>query len=255
GGTSGEWFSSCQRTNDNGYILGGSANSGISGDKTQPIWGGEYDFWIVKLDSLGNKQWDKDYGGTDRDVLYSLQQTKDGGYILGGFSNSDIGGNKTQATWGGYDYWIVKVDSLGTYQWDKDFGGTDDETLDHIEQANDGGYILIGYSESSVGGDKTEASYGVEDFWIVKTDSLGNKLWDKDFGGTSHDWFPTGFQTNDGGYVVAGESWSGINGNKTQPNWGYDDFWIIKIDSLGNYQWDKDFGGTGSEWVGCFCKT
>ncbi|MBK6642347.1 MAG: hypothetical protein IPG39_14535 [Bacteroidetes bacterium] len=80
------------------------------------------DYWIVKIDSIGNKQWDKDYGGTDFDYLYSLQQTTDGGYILGGYSSSGIGGDKTHASWGAEDYWIVKIDSLGNKLWDKVLG-------------------------------------------------------------------------------------------------------------------------------------
>ncbi len=243
GGTNEDWLYSLQQTIDGGYILGGYSRSGSNGDKTQPTWGA-WDYWIIKLDSLGGKQWDKDFGGGDYDYLYSLQQTSDGGYILGGASLSGISGDKTQPTWGAYDYWILKTDSLGNKQWDKNFGGTDYDILYSLQQTNDGGYILGGASLSGMSGDKTQPSWGDYDYWIIKTDSLGNKQWDKDFGGIDDDYLYSLQQTSDGGYILGGYSRSGISGDKTQPSWGTDDYWIIKIDSLGNKQWDKDFGGT-----------
>src|SRR4051812_22708364 len=121
----------------------------------------------------------------DNDELNSLQQTADGGYILGGWSASGIGGDKTQPLWGWQDYWIIKIDSSGTMQWDKRFGGTDIDRLYSLHETADGGYILGGYSRSDISGDKTQDTIGGIDYWIVKTDSLGNKQWDKDFGGTS----------------------------------------------------------------------
>lgn len=97
------------------------------------------------------KQWDKRLGGTSNDELHSLQQTTDGGYILGGHSQSGMSGDKTQPSWGNsFDYWIVKIDSLGLKQWDKRFGGTDDDLLTSLQQTSDGGYILgwrSGYEE------------------------------------------------------------------------------------------------------------
>ncbi|MEO8086061.1 MAG: T9SS type A sorting domain-containing protein [Bacteroidota bacterium] len=242
GGTNDDELFSLQQTSDGGFILGGWSNSGISGDKTQTMWGST-DFWIVKTDALGNKQWDKDFGGTNWDDLSSILQTSDGGYLIGGSSESGINGDKTQAGWGGFDYWIVKTDSLGNKQWDKDFGGTGDDHLFSVRQTSDGGFILGGYSVSGISGNKTQAMWGVSDYWIVKTDSLGNKQWDKDFGGTLEDDLYSIQQTLDGGYILGGTSWSGISGDKTQATWGQADYWILKTDSLGNKQWDKDFGG------------
>ncbi len=252
GGTSDDKLYSLQQTADGGYILGGASHSGISGNKTQATWGLD-DYWIVKINSLGTKQWDKDFGGTSQDLLYSLQQTSDGGYILGGKSFSGMSGDKTQPKWGLNDYWIVKIDSLGNKQWDKDFGGVNDDHLYSLQQTADGGYILGGYSQSGISGDKTQTTWGSWDYWIVKTDSLGNKQWDKDFGGTDYDYLYSIQQTADGGYILGGHSNSGISGDKTQPNWDTAtiptyDYWIIKIDSLGNKQWDKVFGGTTYDW-------
>jgi len=246
GGTFGDALTFLQQTADGGYILGGQSQSGIGGDKTENCLGGD-DFWIIKIDSLGTKQWDKDLGGTSSDFFSSLQQTTDGGYILGGYSNSGIGANKTQDSWGGFDYWIIKTDSLGNQQWDKDFGGTGYDVLYSLQQTADGGYILGGASLSGIGGDKTQPSWGDYDYWMIKTDSLGVKEWDKDFGGLQDDNAFSIQQTLEGGYILGGYSSSGISGDKTQATWGSWDYWIVKTDSQGIKEWDKDFGGTAAE--------
>jgi len=248
GGDDADNILSIQQTADGGFMLGGQSWSGNVGDKTQACWG-LTDYWIVKTDSLGNRQWDKDFGGVDFDWFYSIQQTSDHGYILGGFSSSGISGDKTQATRGLGDYWIVKVDSMGIKQWDKDFGGTDDDILYSVQQTSDGGYILGGNSLSGMGGDKSQGSRGLNDFWIVKTDSMGIKQWDVDFGGTDIDGIYSIQQTRDGGFIFGGFSNSGIGGDKTQNTWGVLDYWIVKTDSLGNKQWDKDFGGTEYDYL------
>ncbi len=232
-----------QQTKDHGYIVGGYSISKVNGDKTQPTFNSSYDYWIVKTDSLGIKQWDKDFGGSARDELDAMKQTADGGYILGGSSLSDVSGNKTQPRWGDYDFWIVKVDSSGSIQWDKDFGGDMQDAFYSIQQTKDKGYILGGHSLSGISGDKTEPSRGGRDYWILKTDSLGNKQWDKRFGGSSNDELHSVLQTVDGGYILAGNSVSGISGDKTQASWGGTDYWVVKIDSVGNKQWDKRYGG------------
>lgn len=243
GGTDGDLFTSLAPTRDGGYILGGYSISNSGGDKTQNMWGIE-DYWIIKTDSLGNKEWDKDFGGYSYDQLFSIHQTSDGGFIFGGWSFSNIGGDKTQNTKGNTDYWIVKTDSLGIKEWDRDFGGSDDDQLFSVYQTRDGGYILGGWSNSPISGDKTQASWGGHDYWIIKTDSLGVKQWDKDFGGTDEDLFFSMQPTADGGYILGGYSFSTISGDKTQDTVGASDYWIVKTDSLGIKEWDKDFGGT-----------
>jgi hypothetical protein len=247
GGTDFDYFHSFIQTADGGYILGGASRSGIGGDKTQPTWGIN-DYWIIKTDSLGNKLWDKNFGGTNYDDLYSIQQTTDLGYILGGWSASGVSGDKTQPCWGFSDYWIVKTDSLGNKLWDKNFGGTLYDFLICVQQTSDGGYILGGRSTSGISGDRTQPSQGLGDYWIVKTDSLGNKIWDKAFGGTNDDVFYSLDLTSDAGFIFGGYSFSDIGGDKSQDNWdttnATPDYWIVKTDSLGNKEWDKRFGGT-----------
>jgi hypothetical protein len=247
GGTFSDVLYSFQQTADAGYILGGRSLSGANGDKTQVTFGNSFDYWVVKTNALGVKQWDKDFGGTSDDYLYSLQQTADGGYILGGSSTSPLSGNKTQNTWGLSDYWIVKIDSLGNKIWDKDFGGTNNDYLHSIFQTADGGYLLAGYSSSDSSGDKSENTKGDFDYWIIKIDSSGNKQWDKDFGGTGDDELFSAVKTTDEGFLLGGYSYSDSSGDKTQNSWGMDDYWILKTDSLGNKQWDKNFGGTNHD--------
>lgn len=126
------------------------------------------DYWIVKLDSSGTLEWQNTIGGNGNDYLHSVQQTNDGGYILGGFSGSDISGNKTQQNLGGWDYWVVKVDSIGNIIWQKNIGGTEYDMLRQLKQTNDGGYILAGGSGSNISGDKTENCIGYWDYWVIK---------------------------------------------------------------------------------------
>jgi len=248
GGTDDDGLRTMIKTSDGGFLLGGLSSSGLNGDKTQDSWNSPLsDYWIVKVDELGNKQWDKVFGGTSADFLFSMEQTADGGFILGGISASAISGNRTQTTWGNYDYWIVKTDSLGNKQWDKDFGGTDVDWLLTVRQTPDGGFILSGSSRSGISGDKTQPCSGYSDYWIVKTDSAGNKLWDKVIGGNGNDQIGCLDLTSDGGFIIGGTSNSPISGDKTKPLWGMNDFWIVKTDSLCNILWDKDFGGTDED--------
>ena len=194
GGTGSDMLFTLQQTRDGGYLLGGLSYSGINGDKTQPALDTSSltsDYWLVKTDSLGNALWDRVYGGFQEDRLTALQQTRDGGFLLGGYSRSQAGGDKSQANWdssgNSSDYWVLKTDSSGNKLWDKNFGGTLDDQLASLQQTQDGGSILAGISISGAGGDKTQASQGNRDFWMVKLDSAGMKQWDRDYGGTGND--------------------------------------------------------------------
>ncbi|MFI5219670.1 MAG: T9SS type A sorting domain-containing protein [Bacteroidia bacterium] len=242
GGSEGDILQSIQQTTDGGYILGGYSHSNISGDKTENI-NGNFDYWIVKTDSLGSIQWQNTIGGNHTDRLYSIQQTADGGYILGGYSGSYISGDKTENCIGNWDYWIVKTDSLGNIQWQNTIGGTDDDRLFTIQQTADGGYISGGYSSSNISGDKTENSMGEDDYWIVKTDSLGQIQWQNTIGGIDVDRLTSLQQTLDGGYILGGYSWSSISGDKTENFLGGCDYWIVKTDANGNIQWQNTIGG------------
>jgi hypothetical protein len=232
-----------QQTNDGGYILGGYSVSGKSGEKTENSRGKD-DYWVAKLDSLGNVQWDKTIGGKDYDQLNSIEQTNDKGYILGGFSWSNISGEKTEDSRGMADYWVVKLDSSGNIEWDKTIGGNDFDGLYSIQQTLDRGYILGGHSSSNVSGEKTENSRGKSDYWIVKLDSNGIIEWNKTIGGNYYEDLRSCQQTNDGGYILGGSSESGKSGEKSQNGYGDWDYWVVKLNDAGNIQWDKTIGGS-----------
>jgi hypothetical protein len=246
GGDDHDYLSSIQLTTDGGYIMGGYSLSDVSGDKTENS-NGWYDFWMVKTDSTGNIQWQNTIGGSEIDWLESIQQTSDGGYILAGSSSSDISGDKTENKIGGSDYWIIKIDSVGMIQWQNTIGGSNDDFLLSIQQISGGGYILGGYSHSNISGDKTENSNGATDYWIVKTDSVGQILWQNTIGGSGYDLFYSIQYTHDGGYMLGGKSFSNISGDKTENSNGSLDYWIVKTDSVGMIQWQNTIGGNGED--------
>ncbi len=237
-----DYFQALQQTSDEGYILAGYSYSNQSPEKSENSRG-DADYWIIKLNSRGDIQWDKTIGGGYTDVLTSVQQTSDGGYILGGYSNSNPSGEKTENSRGDVDFWVVKVNNHGNIQWDKTIGGNSNDYLESLQQTTDGGYILGGSSWSDISGEKTENSRGSNDYWIVKLDNAGNIKWDKTIGGTNSDVFTSLRQTGDGGYIVGGQSLSNKSGEKTEDRRGRDDYWVIKLDPIGNIKWDKTIGG------------
>jgi type IX secretion system substrate protein len=247
GGTGTDTPSEIITTIDGGYMMLGSSNSGINGDKTQPAWGTSTDYWIVKIDSAGNKLWDKRYGGTDNDYAAKIVQLADGGYVIAGTSYSGIGGNKTQASWGSSDYWVVRIDAAGNLIWDKRFGGTDSENLQAFLLTADGNYLMGGTSRSGISGDRTENSRGFDDYWIVKIDTSGSKIWDKRYGGNQSDELMNLLETPDGGYLLGGNSSSSISPDKSQNPFGNYDFWVLKINGSGVKLWDKIYGGSDKE--------
>lgn len=248
GGSQNDWLASILPTADGGYLLGGRSNSGLSGDKSQFTKNdGDEDYWIVKINSNGDKQWDKTIGGFSFDILRSMVATADGGYLLGGESASGISADKTQAGKGSYDLWIVKVNANGDKQWDKSFGGSNIENLSQIVPTSDGGFLLAASSTSGISGDKTQAAKGEEDYWIVKINANGDKVWDKAFGGNKGEYLASVVTTSDGGFLLGGNSSSGISGDKTQNSKGESDYWIIKINANGDKQWDKTYGGSGAD--------
>lgn len=254
GGIANDKFQALQLTSDSGFILAGYSNSGIDGDKTQPCQG-EYDYWIVKTDVNGVKQWDATFGGSEDDELESIEQTTDGGYIMGGSSTSDSSGDKSQSSQGSSDYWIVKTDANGIKQWDATFGGIALDMAYSVIQTSEGGYLLGGVSASGISGDKSQESQGGLDFWIVKTDSAGVKLWDFRFGGNDDDQLNALEQTTDGGYILGGWSFSGLSGDKSQASQGGYDYWIVKINGDGQKEWDARFGGAYDDRLLCLQQT
>lgn len=233
---------------DGGFLLGGQSNSGVSGDKTEASKGNT-DYWVVKVDADGTKKWDKTFGGTELEELTSMVATTDGGFVLAGYSASPQGGNKTEPSKGSIDFWVVKIDAMGTKVWDRTFGGNGDDKLNALTATADGGLVLVGSSSSDASGDKSQASRGNTDYWVVKLKFNGEKEWDRTFGGSGRDEAFSVVANSNGSLVVGGHSSSGVSGEKSEPSKGNQelDYWVIKIDASGTKQWDKTFGGAGKE--------
>lgn len=203
-----------------------------------------------------NIEWMKDYGGSNNEYFRSVIKTLDGGYLIGGYSGSDISGLKTESRKGfNFDYWVLKLDATGVIEWQKDLGGggtnpfteLSGEVFTSVSQSGDGSYYICGYSDSPILGDKTQACYGSDDYWIVKLSSSGVVLWDKTIGGSSADRCYAISSTPDGGCVIGGQSYSGISGNKTESSRGSWDYWVVKLSASGTIDWQKTLGGTGTD--------
>jgi hypothetical protein len=257
GGDGNDRLSALISTKDGGYLLGGTTLSGKNGNKSDNLRG-EEDYWVVKITAKGKVQWDQSVGGRASDYLRDVIQTSDGGYLLGGQSNSMSNREKSDDARGAYDFWIVKLNSAGKQKWDKTYGGNSWEDFSSILETSDGGFLLGGSSVSMVSGDKTspQISYCEEecayDFWVVKTDASGNKLWDKTYGaagGEQGEMITDMAHTQDGGYLLAGFSDSGAGYDKTEPKVGHGwrDYWVLKINDQGVIQWDKTIGGEEDE--------
>lgn len=236
------------QTNDGGYLLGGDSDSPLGGDKSQGSQGLN-DYWIVKTDALGNKQWDKRFGGNSNEELFSVLQTADNGFLLGGWTQSNVNGDQTQASRGGRDYWIVRTDMNGIKLWDKRYGGPDDDEMRAMILTADGGYLLAGESRSSIGSEKSQNNHGVYDVWVVKTDALGNKLWDASYGGTDDDRLNAVQQTADGDYIFGAWTISPPGFDVSEAGKGSTDMWLVKADENGVKLWDHRFGGNDNEYM------
>nr|AIA14929.1 Por secretion system C-terminal sorting domain [uncultured bacterium] len=228
------------------YGLAGTSNSPVSGDKTQASQGGS-DYWLVKIDQTGSKLWDQRYGGSLAEELGSFIETSEGGFLLGGSSDSNAGGDKKENSRGYSDFWVVKTNAQGTVEWNKTFGGDDTDQAYSIGQAPGGTYFMAGWSFSGKSGDKTQESQGGKDYWLVTLDQQGNKVWDRTFGGSKDDELRASTFTSQGYYVLAGHSYSGKSGDKTQASQGESDYWVVAVDQEGNQVLDQRYGGNGKE--------
>ena len=283
-------------TTDNGLFMGGHSRSNSSGEKTEDSRGGR-DYWILKLDASGTIEWQRTIGGDQQDYLMDAKQTADGGYILAGYSNSGISGEKTENSQGSDDYWIIKMNATGTIEWQNTIGGDADDRAQNVEITADGGYLIAGTSDSGISGDRTVLNNGdTTDTWIVKLDENGalawqrahsyiedtsimkifrltndggyviggsdyygpsgeeyvvmkvaadgNTVWEKSYGGDNGDTLTDLILTSDGGYIAVGYSFSNASGDKTEDSRGWSDYWIVKLDADGNFEWDKTLGGS-----------
>ena len=178
-------------------------------------------------------QWYKTFGGTNYESAFKVAVAPDGGYAVLGTSDSGISGDKTTPNYGSDDGWLVRLDSRSNKLWERDFGGMDGESVRDLSASTNGGWIFVGASYSSFSGNKTSTNYGLSDYWVVRVDDQGNKLWDKTFGGSSYDEAKAVVEADNGDFIVAGYSRSGTSEVKTVPGFGSADIWLLRLTSQG----------------------
>jgi hypothetical protein len=269
GGASSDRAYSIQQTNDGGYIIAGY---------TASFGAGGYDFYLVKIDSEGNTLWTRTYGGSEWDIARCVRQTDDGGFIVAGETASFGAGHndcylvKTDSVgdtlWtrtyglapynedaysvqqtddGGYilagtfqydyvgrgltDFYLIKTDSSGNTEWEENYGGASYDRAYSVQQTSDGGYITAGF--------RLDLNAGGHNPYVVKTDNFGDIIWTRVYGGEYWDVAYSIQQTNDGGYIIAGETYSfGA---------GYNDVYIVKTDPAGDTLWTRTYGSINQE--------
>jgi len=221
GGAYDDWSMAVIQTEDSGYaIIGKTYTSGFGSD-----------VYLIKTDSSGDTIWTKTYGGTGDSCEsgYSIAQTYDGGYILAGEKSLsfDTGRNNV---------YLIKTDSYGDTIWTRTYGGEQDECGYSVAQTLDSGYVVTGCTESFGAGER--------DLYLIKTNSLGDTIWTRAYGGTDNDYGYSVAQTTDGGYIVAGKTYSFGVGTPDKEN-----VYLLKFDAFGDTVWTRTYGGTDSDYA------
>ena len=203
-------------SNDGSFVIAGY---------TRSFGAGNANILLMKTDSQGNSLWEKTFGGTGREFSYSVIQTSDNGYLITGYTTSFGAGAK--------DLYLIKTDSDGNEIWAKTYGGAALDVGRSVIETSDGYFLICGFTESF--------GAGQDDVYLIKTDSDGNEIWTKTFGGTNLDVGYSVKETRDGRYIIAGSSMS--------YSAGLADIWLIKTDTGGNQLWARNFGeSTSYEW-------
>ena len=223
GGVGDDIGRSIQKTDDGGYIIVG---------RTSSYGNGENDIYLIKTDQNGQELWSQTFGGIGGEVARSIQKTDDGGYIIAGSTNSY--GN------GGYDVYLIKTDQNGQELWSQTFGGTGNDIGRSIQKTDDGGYIISGNTNSY--------GNGGHDVYLIKTDQNGQELWSQTFGGAGGDIGRSIQKTDDGGYIISGNTYS-------YSEYGESDIYLIKTDQNGQELWSQTFGDAGYDYGWSIQKT
>ena len=214
GGSKEDWCTSALMTSDGGYLLTGwtfSFGQGLD------------DIYLVKVDSLGDTLWTRTYGDSLRNVAESMQETKDRGYILAGWRKSLKPENA--------DVYLLKIAPDGETLWSRTYGGPDTDWARFVQETRDGGFIVIGRTRSF--------GHGMADIYLLRTDSLGDTLWTKTYGDSSQEWGYSVQETQEGGYILTGQT--------TSFGSGLQDVYLIRTDSSGETLWTKTYGDTSAE--------
>ncbi|RXR21459.1 T9SS type A sorting domain-containing protein [Flavobacterium stagni] len=254
GGKQSDYLMDALPTPDYGFLLAGSSLSIKSGNKQQTTQG-DLDFWLWKMDEKGDQEWQKNFGGSGSDLLYSITASPDGGYLIAGTSNSPKSFDKKTASLGGDDIWLIKLNPRGEEEWQLTLGGMDQEKIAQVIPTRNGGFLVAGSSASEPRQDrspmdpkapsrlKSGALYGDLDYWVIQLNSKGEVEWQQTYGGQYVDELRSVAATADGGFILGGYSNSPVSGTKTERNRGIGDYWVIRIDEKGTVLWQRTLGG------------
>jgi hypothetical protein len=296
GGKGQDELSCIVKTRDGGYIIGGSSSSESSpnpskGGESSPDTGkdtevivktsayfGNMDYWVIRMDGEGTILWQKSFGGIYNDELNSIALTDDGGFLLGGSSNSPVysspnlseggghAGGKQDACIGLDDYWIIKLDKDGEEEWQKVIGGSGDDQLQDVHQTQDGNYLLAGYTNSDTGDDKKSSNEDGTDFWLVKLDKMQTVVWQETYNIGKVDVLTSLVENNDGSLLLGGYAQGEVVKKKQLKNGktlkqvqgkgrdadansalvkGTGDYVALKINAKGEEVWRREVGSDG----------
>jgi hypothetical protein len=220
GGPGDDWGRAVDQTSDGGFVVAGW---------TESFGAGGADVWLIKTDAGGNVVWDRTFGGADHDMGYSVHQTRDGGYVLAGFTRSRGAGED--------DVWLIKTDADGDSVWTRTFGGAGADVGSSVQQTQEGGYVIAGL---------TQLSGGTCAGCLICTDSLGDVAWNRAYGSSGIDEGTSVWQTLDGGYIATGSTDEGA---------GSGDVWLVKTGPDGVVEWTRTFGGSETDWGYCVQQT
>jgi len=215
GSTDFEWGQGIIEDDDGNFVLVGRGRN--------PSRDNSYDFYVLKLDPNGNKLWERLLGGNESDYGNKLIQSRDGSYVLVGYTRSKGMGSN--------DVWLVKMDKNGNTIWDKTYGGAESDYGSDLVETSDGGFAIAGYTYTN--------SQGSADGYLVRTDVNGNLVWEKRWGSSDYEILNSIILSDEGGFVMVGQN--SFSGNR--------DFWCIKTDALGETVWNRSYGTEQTEFA------
>ena len=233
-------------------VLGSSESSDLDVSENA----GSKDFWLVKLSNNGMLLWEKSFGFLGEDYGTTLLETKDGGFLITGVldvsaSNGQGNAKSTIINHAGGDYWVLKTNNLGALEWSRYFGGSFTEIPLGIVETDNHNYIVVGSSDSN--DFNISNNNGSYDFWMTKIAPDGSLLLEKTFGGSEIDEASAIIATNDGNFIIVGDTRSADK--DVSKNNGAADIWILKVSKEGNLIWEKTIGGSSFEVAKAIYKT
>lgn len=219
GDTRDEIANSISSASDGGFIIAGEITNENTGNSS---------CYLLKVNNNGEFEWDRSFGGSLNDQGFFLISANDGGFVITGVTRSQ---NDSSG-----DLWLIKVNNTGEILWEKTFGGENFESGRSLQQTSDEGYIIVGQTESFGNGNN--------DAYLLKTDSQGNEIWSRTYGGSGTDQGRYVVETLDQGYIISGytDSYGSMGGFN---------FWLIKTDSNGDLEWQEYYGGSGDDRAFC----